>query len=49
MTKAVCEVAQTIARTSANELAALYHRIARWRGKGRAALVVAHVWEGMEW
>ena len=38
----LCEVAQTIARTSDNELAARYHRIARRRGKGRATLAVAH-------
>jgi transposase len=38
----LCEVAQTIARTSDNYLAALYHRIARRRGKGRATLAVAH-------
>jgi transposase len=38
----LCEVAQAIARTSDNELAALYHRIARRRGKGRATLAVAH-------
>jgi len=30
----LCEVAQSIARTSGNSLAALYHRIARRRGKG---------------
>lgn len=35
-------MAQTIARTSDNYLAALYHRIARRRGKGRATLAVAH-------
>lgn len=38
----LCEVAQTLARTSDNYLAALYHRIARRRGKGRAILAVAH-------
>jgi transposase len=38
----LCEVAQSIARTSDNYLAALYHRIARRRGKGRAILAVAH-------
>ncbi len=38
----LCEVAQAIARTSDNYLAALYHRIARRRGKGRATLAVAH-------
>ena len=38
----LCEVAQSIARTSGNYLAALYHRIARRRGKGRATLAVAH-------
>jgi transposase len=38
----LCEVAQAIAHTSNNELAALYHRIARRRGKGRATLAVAH-------
>jgi transposase len=38
----LCEVAQAIARTSGNYLAALYHRIARRRGKGRATLAVAH-------
>jgi transposase len=38
----LCEVAQAIARTSNNYLAALYHRIARRRGKGRATLAVAH-------
>jgi len=37
----LCEVAQALARTSDNELAALYHRIARRRGKGRATLAVA--------
>jgi hypothetical protein len=37
----LCEVAQAIARTSNNYLAALYHRIARRRGKGRATLAVA--------
>ena len=36
------EVAQALARTSDNDLAALYHRIARRRGKGRATLAVAH-------
>ena len=35
-------MAQAIARTSDNYLAALYHRIARRRGKGRATLAVAH-------
>jgi len=38
----LCEVAQSIARTSDNYLAALYHRIARRRGKGRAIVAVAH-------
>jgi transposase len=38
----LCEVAQAIARTSDSYLAALYHRIARRRGKGRATLAVAH-------
>jgi hypothetical protein len=38
----LCEVAQSIARTSDNDLAALDHRIARRRGKGRATLAVAH-------
>jgi transposase len=38
----VCEVAQAIARPSDNYLAALDHRIARRRGKGRATLAVAH-------
>jgi hypothetical protein len=35
-------VAQAIARTSDNYLAALYHRIARRRGNGRATLAMAH-------
>jgi hypothetical protein len=38
----LCEVAQAIGRTSDNYLVALYHRIARRRGKGRAILAVAH-------
>jgi transposase len=38
----LCAVAQAIARTCDNELAALSHRIARRRGKGRATLAVAH-------
>jgi transposase len=38
----LCEVAQSIARNSGNELAAIYHRIARRRGKGRATRAVAH-------
>lgn len=38
----LCEVAQTISRTSDNYLAALYHRIARRQGKWRATLAVAH-------
>jgi len=38
----LCEVAQTVARTSDNYLAALYNRIARRRGKRRATLAVAH-------
>ncbi len=38
----LCQVAQAIARTSDNYLAALYHRIAHRRGKGRATLAVAH-------
>jgi transposase len=37
-----CEVAQAIGRTSGNYLAAMYHRLARRRGKGRAILAVAH-------
>jgi transposase len=38
----LCEVAQAIAHTTGNYLAALYHRLARRRGKGRAILAVAH-------
>jgi transposase len=38
----LCAGAQAIARTSDNYLAALYHRIARRPGKGRAILAVAH-------
>jgi transposase len=38
----LCAVAQAIAHMSNNYLAALYHRIARRRGKGRAILAVAH-------
>jgi transposase len=38
----LCEVAQAIGRTSDTDLVALYHRIARRRGKGRAILAVAH-------
>jgi transposase len=42
----LCEVAQSIAHTADNYLAALSHalshRIARRRGKGRAVLAVAH-------
>jgi hypothetical protein len=37
----VCKVAQTIAHTSATELAGLCHRIAQRRGEGRATLAVA--------
>lgn len=47
LTALLGEVAQAMARPSdndlaANDLAALYHRIARRRGKGRAILAVAH-------
>jgi hypothetical protein len=38
----LCEVAQASARTADNDVAALYHRIARRRGKGRATRAVAH-------
>jgi hypothetical protein len=37
----LCEVAQAIARTSDNYLAALYLRIAHRRGKERATLAMA--------
>ena len=38
----LCESAATIARTPGTSLQALYHRIARRRGKPRAMLAVAH-------
>jgi transposase len=38
----LCELAATIARTPGTYLHALYHRIARRRGKPRAMLAVAH-------
>lgn len=38
----LCQVAQAIGRTSGSYLAAMYHRLARRRGKGRAILAVAH-------
>lgn len=38
----LCEIAATIARTPGTYLHALYHRIARRRGKPRAMLAVAH-------
>jgi transposase len=38
----LCAGAQAMARTSDHELAALSHRSARRRGKGRATLAVAH-------
>lgn len=38
----LCEIAATIARSSGTYLHALYHRLARRRGKPRAMLAVAH-------
>ena len=38
----LCEIAATIARTPGTYLHALYHRIARRRGKPRAMIAVAH-------
>jgi transposase len=38
----LCEIAATIARSPGTYLQALYHRIARRRGKPRAMLAVAH-------
>jgi transposase len=38
----LCEIAATIARSPGTYLHALYHRLARRRGKPRAMLAVAH-------
>ncbi len=38
----LCEMAWIVARMKDNYLSAFYHRIARWRGKKRAIIAVAH-------